>query len=248
MNLAFLGSGCYFANQPIQINQMIADKKELMQQIVGWDVVNWSKAIDYWEKNAHLYGKELECLELGSSKGGMSLWLALNNNKVLCTDLNGPEPSAHDLHKKYGCDTRVTYESVDALHINYENKFDLVLFKSILGGICTDDDDKKVYLIDQMYKALKPGGMLLFAENLEGTALHKAARKRFGTKGWNYLRLSEMKQVFASFSSVQYSTTGFFGCFGRTERQRALLGKVDALLDKQIPAYSKYIVFGIAIK
>lgn len=227
---------------------MVEKKKELMQQIVGWDVVNWSKAIGYWEKNVPLYGKELECLELGSSKGGMSLWLALNKNRVLCTDLHGPEPSAYDLHKKYDCHTRVAYDSLDAMNINYENRFDLILFKSILGGICTDDDDKKSYLINQMYKALRPGGMLLFAENLEATILHKAARKRFGTKGWNYLRLSEIAQVFSSFSSVRYSTTGFFGCFGRTERQRALLGKIDGLLDKLIPANSKYIVFGIAVK
>lgn len=226
---------------------MTANKKELMQQIVGWDVENWSKAVDYWESNAPLYGRELECLELGSAMGGMSLWLALNKNKVLCTDLNGPEPWAHELHRKFDCHTRVSYGALNAMNIPYEGKFDLVLFKSIMGGICADDNSKKL-LIDQMHKALKPGGMLLFAENLEATALHQAARKRFGTKGWNYLRLSEMDQVFASFSSLRYSTAGFFGCFGRTEGQRALLGKADALLDKLIPASAKYIVFGIAIK
>lgn len=227
---------------------MTANKKELMQQIVGWDVENWSKAVDYWEKNAAVKGRELECLELGSAMGGMSLWLALNKNKVLCTDLNGPEPSAKALHEKYNCHTRVSYGALDATNMTYENTFDLVLFKSIMGGICTDDNSKKARLIDQMHKALKPGGMLLFAENLEATTLHKVARKRFGTKGWNYLRLNEVDQVFAPFSSVQYSTAGFFGCFGRTERQRALLGKADALLDKLIPAASKYIVFGIAVK
>lgn len=224
------------------------NRKELMQQIVGWDVVNWSKAVDYWEKNASIYGKELECLELGSSKGGMSLWLALNKNRVFCTDINGPEPVAHDLHKQYDCQTRITYGSMDALNIGYENRFDLIIFKSILGGICGDDNDKKIFLINQMYKALKPGGKLLFAENLEGTALHKVGRKYFGSKGWNYLRLSEMKRVFSSFSHVQYSTTGFFGCFGRTERQRSIISLLDGLLDKLIPASSKYIVFGIAVK
>lgn len=226
---------------------METKKKELMRQIVGWDVVNWSKAIHYWEENIPLYGKELECLELGASKGGMTLWLALQKNRVFCTDINGPEPVARDLHQKFDCQTRITYGSMDAMNINEENRFDLVLFKSIMGGICSDDR-KKAELVNQIHKALKPGGMLLFAENLEATLLHRVARKKFGTPDWNYLRLSEMDEVFSSFTSVRYSTTGFFGCFGRTERQRELLGSFDGLLDKLIPASSKYIVFGIAVK
>jgi hypothetical protein len=48
-------------------------EKELIIDIVGWDVMNWSKAIDFWQKNASISNKEYQCLELGSSKGGMSL-------------------------------------------------------------------------------------------------------------------------------------------------------------------------------
>ena len=223
-------------------------EKELMREIVAWDVFNWSKAIDYWEKNTTINNKGYECLELGASKGGLSLWLALNNNKVLCTDLNGPEKDAYKLHEKYNCSSRISYDSMDATNISYTDKFDLVVFKSILGRISCHKNENKVNTINEIYKALKPGGILLFAENLEATYFHQVFRKGFGTKDWNYLKISEIDEVFSSFAKVNYTTTGFFGCFGRTEGQRSMLGKVDKLLEKVIPGKNKYILIGIAVK
>ncbi|WP_432712739.1 class I SAM-dependent methyltransferase [Pedobacter sp.] len=223
-------------------------EKELINDIVGWDVMNWSKAIDYWEQNTSISNKEYECLELGSSKGGMSLWLALNKNKVYCTDLNGPETDAYHMHSKHQCSSRITYGAVDATNIPYENHFDLVIFKSILGGISSIKNENKANTVNEIYKALKPGGTLLFAENLESTFLHKLLRKGYGTPNWNYLKLDELETVFAPFNSLNYTTVGFFGCFGRTEKQRNILGKVDALLQKLIPMKSKYILVGVAVK
>jgi len=219
-----------------------------MNDIVGWDVRNWSKAIAYWEKNTSITNKEYQCLELGSSKGGMSLWLALNKNKVYCTDLNGPENDAYLMHKKHNCSSRITYGAVDATAIPFENHFDLIIFKSILGGISSNENQKKARTVNEIYKALKPGGILLFAENLESTLLHRVFRKGYGTKHWNYLKMSELDEVFSSFSTLEYTTEGFFGCFGRNERQRDLLGKIDAMLASVIPMKSKYIVIGVAVK
>jgi SAM-dependent methyltransferase len=223
-------------------------EKELINDIVGWDVENWAKAIPFWEKNTSITNKEYECLELGSSKGGMSLWLALNKNKVFCTDLNGPEKDAYRMHEKHNCSSRITYGSLDATSIPYENYFDVIIFKSILGGISSEENQKKANTIDEIYKALKPGGILLFAENLESTLLHKFFRKGYGTKNWNYLKLSELDELFAKFSNFEYTTEGFFGCFGRNEKQRNLLGKIDAAIGSIIPMKSKYILIGVAVK
>jgi SAM-dependent methyltransferase len=174
--------------------------------------------------------------------------LALNKNKVHCTDLNGPENDAYHIHKKHNCTSRITYGSIDATNIPYENHFDLVIFKSILGGISSGENKKKADTVNEIHKALKPGGILLFAENLESTFLHRMFRKGYGTKNWNYLKLRELDEIFTSFSSLDYTTEGFFGCFGRNETQRNVLGKVDALLSKVIPMKSKYIVIGVAVK
>jgi SAM-dependent methyltransferase len=222
--------------------------KEVIKDIIVWDVVNWSKAINFWERNASVSNKDYNCLELGSSRGGMSLWLALSGNNVLCTDLNGPEEDARHIHSKYNCSSRISYDSLDVTKMPFENQYDVIIFKSIIGGICGSTKIDKATILNKIHKALKPGGKLLFAENLESTLLHKALRKKYGTKDWDFLKIDEINQVFSSYRKLDYTTVGFFGCMGRNEPQRNLLGKIDNMLSWAIPDKSKYILIGIAEK
>lgn len=223
-------------------------EKGILKKIIAWDVVNWSRALKFWEKNCFISNQEYTCLELGSSKGGLSLWLALNGNNVYCTDINGPEQAAYDIHTAYDCRSRITYGCMDALNIPFENHFDIIVFKSIMGGISFDDQRNKQLIINQIYKALKPNGRLLFAENLEATFLHRFFRGKYGTRNWNYLTIDEFYDVFAAFKKVNFTTTGFLGCFGRNDWQRNFLGRIDKVLDPFIPFTKKYILIGEAIK
>ncbi|WP_207425879.1 class I SAM-dependent methyltransferase [Pedobacter sp. SYSU D00535] len=227
---------------------MIVSESEIKKEIIRWDVINWSKALDFWRENVELKGKKYQCLELGASFGGLSLWLALGENYVVCTDVDGPEPDARLIHAKYNCQQNITYHAMDATNIPYESFFDIVTFKSILGGISANRNDNKKKVADEIYKALKPGGKLLFAENLEGCFLHKALRRKFGTKGWNYLQIDELNEVFSSYKSIKYKSIGFLGCMGRNEKQRSVFGKVDTVLDNILPQRSKYILVGVAVK
>jgi len=223
---------------------------EEKRDLIGWDIVNWIKAIPYWEKHINIEGGDKMCLELGASNGGLSLWMAKYQNTVVCSDINMPGKEAFTIHSKYECKTNISYEAVDATNILYKNHFDVVAFKSIIGGIAGyfGNNDYKYKTIREMYQALKPGGKLVFAENLNGTLLHVFLRKYFGTKHWNYLRLDEMKTVFSDFKHVNYQTLGFFGCFGRNEKQRTILGKIDSFIENIIPSSCHYIVIGVAEK
>lgn len=223
----------------------------LIEDIVEWDIKNWSKALDYWSKNAKVDSGELDCLELGGRRGGPSLWLAMQGNNVICSDLESPEEQAKPLHEKYKCEDLVVYESINATDIPYENRFDIVIFKSILGGISGNGQNElKKKTIDEIYKSLKPGGKLLFAENLESSGLHRFMRKKFVNWGsrWNYLKYSEINHVFDSFEVKNFETAGFFGAFGRTEKQRKFLSFFDEIFKFIIPKSKRYIVFGIAEK
>ena len=225
--------------------------KELIKDIIEWDIKNWSKALDFWTENVDIGTTENICLELGGRRGGLSLWLAINDNEVICSDLKSPEQEASILHNKYSCGDRITYRAIDALQIPFEEKFDLVVFKSILGGISRDGNNElKKRTIDEIHKSLKPSGKLLFAENLASSFMHQTLRKRFVKwgSGWNYLLYEDIESLFSSFKNVEYRTVGFFAAFGRTEGQRKLLGLVDGLFRPVIPKSKRYIVFGIAEK
>jgi len=224
-------------------------QKDLMKDIIGWDIVNWSKAIEFWESNINLKERNLKCLELGGIKGGLSLWLSLLGNRVVCSDLENPENQASVLLNKYKA--KAMFEAIDATKIPYENHFDVIAFKSILGGISRNNNQAlKKKTIDEIYKALNDKGVLLFAENLEASHLHKFLRKYFIKWGqeWNYLHVDEVSELFQSFKRVNYITIGFSAAFGRNEMQRNFLGRIDQLLNPIIPNKMKYIIIGIAEK
>lgn len=223
-------------------------ESNLRKDIIGWDIENWSRALPFWERFGALNKTSNECLEIGAYGGGLSLWLALNKNRVTCSNLNKPDVDTQMVHKKYNCHSAIQYEAIDATAIPYADHFDYIVFKSILGGINGEEPQVKVKVINEIYKSLKPGGKLLFAENLDASIFHQILRKWFGTKNWHYLKLRDVETIFSSFTKVTYTTVGFFGCMGRNEYQRIILGKLDRLVDSIIPSTSRYIIIGVATK
>jgi hypothetical protein len=228
----------------------------LKEEILGWDVENWGSLLDFalGESNfEHSTVLELGC---GCDNGGLSLWAAkLGAKNIVCSDYHFPRETTLKIHKVYGLDDLIKYQSIDALDIPYSNFFDIVCFKSMLGGIVRE---KSVSLCKQVFfqiaKALKKGGMLIFAENLESSYLHSLLRKKFGAgrNKWHYFHKDELPTLLKSMSEyelISHETAGISGCFGRTEAQRILLGKLDRLfLERILPEKFRYIQFIIAKK
>ena len=189
---------------------------------------------------------------MGGRKGGLSLWLALKGKNVVCSDLADAQEQAEHLHHTYGVQKLVTYQNIDAMNIPYKNYFDIIIFKSIIGGIGRNNNitnQQKVF--DEIYKSLKPGGKLLFAENATGSILHKFARSKFVKwgKSWRYVAPRELEQFLSQFGKKSIKAAGVIAAFGRSEKQRNLLAIIDRfLLNHVCPDRWKYILFGIAEK
>ena len=177
--------------------------------------------------------------------------MALKGKTVLCSDLTNSRQHAHGYHEQYQNPKPIEYQDIDATSIPYENHFDIITFKSILGGIGVNDHkDRQVLAIREMHKALKPGGRLLFAENAVASALHRLARRTFIEWGdsWRYVSIPEMKSFLEVFQTYDLRMTGILGLFGRTERQRRVLASIDQAVDHLAPSHWKYILYGIAQK
>lgn len=222
----------------------------LLNDVIEWDVENWARALWFWSQAP--LPPRATCLELGARRGGLSLWLALRGHTVVCSDLSDNRELASPLHRTYGVAERIRYAAIDATAIPYDNFFDVIVFKSLLGGVAWDGDaSRQAQAVRAMHRALKPGGFLLFAENLRGSLLHQAARRRFVTWNavWRYVTIDEMLSYLEPFSNVEYATTGFSGLFGRTPALSRVLGKIDgALFDKITSPNARYIMFGVARK
>lgn len=225
--------------------------KELTEKdVLGWDVYNWSGALKYWEKILNS-DQPLECMELGANKGGLSLWLASKGHNVLCNDIRPVSEEVIQHHKQFNCKGKISYESFDAVEIPYQNKFDVIMLKSVLGGVGRDEKDERIeQAINQIHKALKPGGRFLFAENLKATKFHSFFRRNFmhWAKDWNYLKKTDFEEYMNIFSKTEIRTTGFLGAFGFNEGSKTFLGRIDTYTFNKLNGNCHYIIYGSAIK
>lgn len=227
----------------------------LLRDVIEWDTVTWGRAVSYWQAEqlncTNVHGGGAYVLDIGSRGGGLSLMFALMGCQVHCTDLKNPKETAGPLHQRYGVESRITYWALDALKLNEEETYDIICFKSVLGGVGHHDNyEAQQKMMYNIYRALKPGGYLFFAENVVASPLHRFLRKHFisWSRYWRYVTLEEVDELCCPFSEVWHKNFGFLGAMGRNERQRVFLGSVDRLLDRFIPASAKYCVSVVAKK
>jgi SAM-dependent methyltransferase len=220
----------------------------LLKDVLVWDVRTWAVAVDLWEEFLPQGDAPLTCLEIGAGPGGPSLWLALKGHNVVCSNLTNTQAMAEPLHQKYGVSKNIEYRDIDVTEVPFENYFDVVIFKSVLGGV----GSLQTQAMTQILKSLKPGGTLLFAENIRGTVLHRWARSiayRIRGTSWRYPSFAQMSGLLSGFSTAEVRSSGFLAMFGTTESKRLALAAVDdRVFNRVTPRSWKYVSYGAATK
>lgn len=221
---------------------------QFKRDVIQWDIENWGKALKYWQPYLEKAdGKQAAAF--GEREGGLTLWLAKQGFNVFCTDFKEFPEATRKLHVNYGIDGKVTYSQQDITNIKAsDSAFDVVVFKSVLGALETKE--KQQLAINEIFRVLKPGGLLLFAENQAGTWLHKLARKYFTrwSSYWRYVTRKEIQEMTNQFSNCEFQSEGFLATFGRSENQRKTLSKFDNVVAQGVPKSWKYILIGVCIK
>ncbi|MEK2645210.1 class I SAM-dependent methyltransferase [Bdellovibrio sp. BCCA] len=222
---------------------------DLMKLYFEWDVPNWSRSYEVWRD--YIPSGRARCLEIGARRGGLSLMLAMNGNFVVCSDLESPETVAYKSHKRFEYSGQIHYKALDVHNIGLQNEFDVIIFKSVLGGVARRNDIKLAKSVAQeLSKALRPGGLILFAENASGTFLHRLVRRVFRRWGnsWSYFTPDEMREIFEDFEFVEFKSIGFLAPFAIGKRMRSLFYLFDRHFDCFLSDNSKYITTAVLKK
>lgn len=222
----------------------------LAEAVLGWDTLNWQRALDFWEQHLPRRLAGWQTLELGAAGGGLSLYLALKGAQAIYSNLRPPDAQVRQLHQTYGVD--IVYDTVDARALPYaDQSLDLVCCKSVLGGIRKNAAaDPKPLIITEIWRVLKPGGWLLLAENLQGHPLHGWLRQRYvpWSGGWEYLPANNWLALLKDFTDCHHTSFGLAGLLGRTATQRRQLGQLDRCLDTHVPPHWHYVLALVARK
>jgi SAM-dependent methyltransferase len=228
----------------------------LLQDILQWDVATWKQAIYYWDTILAQHGilakqndaTALKAIDLGARDGGLSLWLAQKGIDVICSDFGGPTTAARALHEHYNVAARVEYRDINATAIDCATaSFDIVVFKSILGGIGTHHNLAAIeQAVVEIQRILKPGGLMLFADNILGSPFHQFARRHFVPwgKDWHYLPLAELDHLLSGFAQSVTRSYGFFSCI---KKDFAPFIFADKLMCKKSLSANYYMAYGYAM-
>lgn len=228
-----------------------------VNDIIEWDVPNWSQLIKYWTPVLEKLPKDSKVLAIGERNGGLSIWLALLGFEVLCTDREGPTEKARELHKKYNVADKIKYGEMDIVNHNDPTpQFDIIIAKSVIGGLKADHKDKstrnfdvQLRAVNNIYNMLKPGGYFLSAENTQGSVLLQLIRKMKGKdKGWRHFSSAEIPKLYNKFSDVQTDTFGVLPTLFSNTAINNLVFSINKYLLAILPKSVKYISFTAARK
>jgi hypothetical protein len=186
--------------------------RTLSEECCGWNRKTWADAVEFAVAMlpGDLRGKMV--LEIGASdRSTVAPIFAAQGAQAFCSYYKKPPGFIENAHlsyirSKYRLDPIPTFETSIT---EIEGRFDVIIMKSVLGGICRNDNYQEIRTI--IHKLLKDnlveGGVILTIDNGSIGPFHRL-RRYLGTGGnsWSYL---ERDKLAASLSDFQITMKGF---------------------------------------
>lgn len=222
-----------------------------VRDVLRWDSGTWSRAVRFWLDTSRVPLEGARVLEVGAGPGGLSFYLAALGANVTCTDTSISTTVRQD-EERFSFASRITYRSLDITRWPDDlGRFDVIVARSVTGGLGTSSLDTPRRAIASMIGALNPGGEYWFADNLRGSPLHRLFRRMFVPRRvlWHYYRdVDELQSLMPPDIETTIVELGLLGVLGRTEDQRVALSRLEQRfhLESLLPSRWRYVAAGIA--
>ncbi len=190
------------SSSEISLSASAQEVKEGSPQTVAfdWKVASWSRLFKEMSLMIENKATDRRVLEIGANNGELSLYFSMLGCQVMCSDINATYVvRARQLHGTWG--QHCAYFAADMRVLPLRSgSFDLVIMKSVLGGIYSRDGrDTACGSLTEIHRVLRKGGYCILLEQLEGDPLSRWFRsKRFPTRNWHYFRTGEFNTADAS--------------------------------------------------
>ncbi len=179
-----------------------------------WNVRSWSFAFKKILSKNNLDFKNKSILEIGAtSKSNVATYFK-KNNKITLSSIDEIEI---EKMRKIFSSTKISVLKLDIF--NFQKKYDLIIMKSILGGLCRNEGKVKANSIIQklISNNLNKGGGILSLDN--GRPRYNNLLKNFGSRknNWFFFKENDLNNfeyvyVFGFLSSFSLKTRiGFLG-------------------------------------
>ena len=195
----------------------------LVRLAFGWNHKAWSHA--FRVSNFQLPNRLDRILEIGASRHSMVslIFDGLASEIVISyyteEQRQGAEQYLTSVRQGYNLKSKYVLEQIDATTV--EGSFDIVIMKSVLGGIFRQNSstisDVTDFIGSLILRTVKPEGLLISIDN--GKSILESTLSRFGARKnhWRFFRKSELNRAikqteFGVISSFSFQTRlGYVG-------------------------------------
>lgn len=211
----------------------------LIRLAFGWNYKSWSHAFKL--SNFQLPNRLDRILEIGASRHSMVALIfdGLASEIVISyyTDdqREGVEQYLTSVRQRYHLKSKYVLEKIDATSV--EGSFDIVIMKSVLGGLFRQDrstiSDANDFIHSLISRTVKPEGLLISIDN--GKSILERMLSRFGARDykWRFFKKSELRRA------IEQAEFGVISSFSFETR----LGYIGYILDNYVIYVLDLILF-----
>ncbi len=186
-----------------------------------WNKLAWFFVFKNLLKSININFKQKKIIEIGATeRSSVAIYFIENNDIILSSNNHQSILLMREVFKDKNL--KIVYNDI----YDFKGKYDIIIMKSILGGLCREEGPNKANkIIKKLIKLnLKNEGVLITLDN--GIPIYNSLIRNYGARknNWYFFKKNDLKDFDGSFSF------GFLSSFSLKTRMGYLGGVIENIL------------------